>query len=350
MRLLRQSVFITVLILFNITLLLAQKSTARFLFWPLSAKYTALGGTGVSYCNDSFAGYYNPAGFAFSKFSASGAVVGPYHAYLNTRTIQYSSSIYTSIGAIGFTLTEFWKERQMIMDESGTELGLDGDDFDLFNPTHWEAKLSCAAKINKNIAFGTNISLLHVKLTEAPLGAEKGKADTYTVLFGAGVMFRNLFKHWTYRPGWKHQSAFLNNLTDEPISSGLNIGISFKNLGPNIIYIDEAQSDPPPSLLTAGFSYWPIASEFFSFMMACDFESYIYDSSTLNYIHMGGELLFGQEIALRTGYYLDTEEPKTSFVSYGFGLRFLDMWLNFAWYKKDIMYGIHIDAIYKMEF
>ena len=331
----------------------AQNSTARFLLWPPSAKYSAMGGVGASFCEDAFACHYNPAGIAFSKFTAAESFVQPYRFFENTALYYSATSININrIGAFGLTLYEYWSDRQLITDETGATVGVENSFSPaelFFNPQHWEAKFSYATLIKKNFAVGLNISLLRIRLSGTEVGSERGTGKLFTAMFGGGIMVKNLFPELTYKPKNSINNSFVSKFASNIDRTGFNFGLSLLNAGAKIMYIDAAQKDNLPTLLTTGFSYWPIFSDLYSIMVACEFEKQIHEPSTIDYIHLGNEILLMKILSLRNGFYLDTFEPNTSFYTYGIGINLKNFSLNIARYKKSLLHTWHFDITFSKE-
>lgn len=327
--------------------LFAQTSTARFLLWPLSAKYTAMGGTGVSYCDDAFANFYNPAGIAFAKYSATATFVQPYRFFPNTAQLYQSFSYnIKNIVSISSSLLEYLVTRQLVtLEDSPDPVGED-----INNPFHYEVKISAAVLIKKKFAIGLSISRLMIQLSERGAGTESGNGKTGTVLFGFGVMARDLFTSLSYQPEVSTNHWIAKLSANQKRHAGFSFGTSFTNAGPNISYIDAAQSDPPPTVRSFGFSYWPLSSDMYSIMMSGELEKQIFEASDFDYLHVGGELVLMRILSIRGGYYKDTYGTETSFATFGFGINIKYFSLNVARYQKTLLPTWHFDLIFQRSY
>lgn len=311
-----------------------------------------MGGVGTAIVDNSFAVYYNPAGLGFSRgIGLLGSFVKPFSFFDNT--IHSLSAISASIqdfGTFAISANRIWRERQAITDETGPDLlGIDGEEFNFLKSTHWEVKLSYATTITRNIAVGLNVSLLRIKLSNIGAGAERGDGKTYAALFGGGLLIKNIFPAATLKPKQTHQSNFLKRHADNRDYQGFSVGVSILNAGPKIAFIDNAQKDDPPTLVSLGLAYWPVSSDIYSLMLAADFEKQVFESSTLDYIHLGNEVRILNFFSGRTGYFLDTNEPHTSYFTFGGGIHFKYFSFNVARYKRSLLATWHFDGTISVE-
>jgi len=308
-----------------------------------------MGGVGAALVDNSFAVYYNPAALAFSTgIDLIGSFVKPFSFFDNTiHSLSGISIPIKDFGTLAISANRFWRERQAITEETGPDmLGIDGEKFNFFKSTHWEVKLSYATLINKNLSVGLNLSLLRIKLADIGVGAERGVGKTNAALFGGGFLIKNIFPNTTFNPQQKQGGNFFGKNLD--IHQGFSIGFSILNAGPKITFINDSQKDNPPTLASLGFAYWPVSSEAYSLMVSTDFEKQIFESSTLDYIHLGSEfryLLF----SIRGGYFLDTNAPSTSYFTYGGGIYFKYLTFNVARYKRSLLSTWHFDGTLSLE-
>ena len=327
----------------------AQTSTARFLYLSPSAEATALGGAGVSIANNSFAAYYNPASFAFTKTQGlSASFMKPFSPFKNT-SMGTISAFYPieSAGTIALTFNSFWNENQIRTSSNDpSPIGEIRDSPALFKPTNYQIKISYANKIEENVAFGFSASYLHIVLANKPTEQEVGSGITSTMLFDGGLLITDLFINSTYSPDSK------TNISSsvENIRPGCSIGFSILNLGPKISFIDNAQSDPPPAFALLGISYTPIYWEPMSSRISLDIEKRIYDSNELDFVHLGGEFLVYKFISLRLGFSANLIREDNSFFTYGFGFNYKFISVNVSSYKKYAVPTWQFDAKIFQEF
>ncbi|KAA3610946.1 MAG: hypothetical protein DWQ05_20875 [Calditrichaeota bacterium] len=326
----------------------AQNATARFLFWQPSARSIALGGAGVAIVDNSFASYYNPAllGVQSTHYQATGSFGRPYPFMPNT---VYSFTGVTipipNIGVLALSTNRYWIEGQAITSEhSPIPTGISREKNDFINPSHWDAKLSFGTKLNENMVVGASTTFQKIMLFDYLNNtSQKGDGKSNTMLFSAGFLYHNLFPQITVTGSTP--ASFQNH----DLKNGLSIGLAMHNLGPKIQFIDKRQNDNPPTYLTLGFGYTPYISKNASLTLLTDFEKQFFNDATLDYIHLGQELLIMDMITIRAGYFLDTFEPHTSYKTIGAGLQTKYFSINLARYNRGLQPAWHFDASLSME-
>ncbi len=331
----------------------AVNSTARYLLWQPSARAIAMGGAGNTVSNGVFATFYNPASLAFlKKFHYSSSYGKPIPFLTHTaHALDAVSYSFDKIGTIGFTYNRYWQEAQLLTNESGPEgLGGTGYAYNYWQPSHWQLKLSYAALLSKNLAFGISSSVLRIKLSSIGAGREMGSGETWAFLFDGGLLYRNILTKSTWHPKYDHQYEMFKKWAPPKPDNGMAIGISISNAGMGIAYIDERQKDNPPTIATLGLSYCPISSPLISLLIAADFDKEIFEESTLDYIHMGNEIRFLDVFAVQTGYFLDTFEPNTSYFTWGLGFvsKYASVYL--ARFKRAYLPSTYLDFNLSLEF
>ena len=329
----------------SLSSLSGQTTTARFLLWHPSARSIALGGAGAATTNGAFSVFYNPAGLAFAKrFSIVGSLGRPVPFFDNTYHFFSAVSLHGNAGTIAISTNQFWRERQVRTAEFGGDLGLMGEEFDYFKPMHWEAKISIAALLSNNSSFGFNLSVLRIKLSSLGASAEGGSGKRVTGLFGCGFLVNNIFPGATFQFNRTFRSGLAKVSFRRQPSEGFSIGGSIINVGPKIMFIDADQSDQPPTIATLGIAYLPLAMNVLKILLTADFEKQIHESSKLDYIHLGNEIIIANTFSIRRGYFLDTYGPKNSYNTWGFGLSYRFLNLDVARYKQFILPTWRVDC------
>jgi hypothetical protein len=104
-----------------------------------------------------------------------------------------------------------------------------------------------------------------------------------------------------------------------------------QNLGPNIAYIDEDQSDPLGRNLKIGVSYTPFENEAHRVLLAADANRYLLPGEKIGVSvwNVGVEYEFNRLIALRTGYISDPVGTITDF-TYGLGIAYKGVRFDYA--------------------
>lgn len=348
---LRLSILITVLLLiWPLVHLYSQSSTARFMLWHPSARAVAMGGTSTALDDNAFAVFYNPAALPSDKYSFVGSYVEPFPFLESTiHSLTAFSMPINGFGILGISANRFWKESQAFTNEVGDIMGGDLEKPDFLKATHWEIKLTYATALSKNISFGINLSYLRIKLSEATVGQEKGEGKTSTLLYGGGILFKNILNGATLKLNNEPENDFLRKYADNREFSGFSIGMSILNAGSKIKYVDYDQGDKPPTIFSIGFAYWPISSSSIDILISTDFEKEVHESSTLDYIHYGGEIRLINLLALRAGYFSDVSDPKTSYYTCGAGILLKFLSLNVARYERAYLPTWHFDATLALE-
>ncbi|MBC8215345.1 MAG: PorV/PorQ family protein [Candidatus Marinimicrobia bacterium] len=318
----------------------AQNTTARFLLWHPSARSISLGGCGVALIDNNFSTFYNPSGLAFSKgINIVSSYGKPYPFFDNTQHLYSTISMPFVFGALGISINQIWREPQQ-----NNLMKLFGNDKGVFNPLHWQVKLSFATLLKHNVAFGLNLNLLRIKLSKFGAGSEKGLGQSTTALFDFGFLIRNLLTGATLISEQSQSSAFLNRFRKRIETKGLAVGLALSNAGQKIMFIDGDQKDRPPTMITLGLAYYPIVLINSSLLLTIDFEKQVFETSNLDYIHIGNEIGFLNILTFRSGYFLDTDKPFTSYFSWGAGINLKFISLNFVRYEMSLAPTWHFDA------
>ena len=170
----------------------AQENTAgRFLYVQPSPRANAMGGSAVAMENSSYEGYNNPALLAFSsKFSISGSWQNPlpifdqHHVY-GTASVRINREQAINLSVNIHSVGTFGR-----IYENGTLGGK-------FNSNSSMLSVGYAYLVNSRLSVGTSIGL--VRINAAPTNAGGiGSGSATSVLFNAGVLYRNLMPEATF--------------------------------------------------------------------------------------------------------------------------------------------------------
>ena len=328
----------------------SQNAGARHLLWQPSARSMALGGAGTAITEDGFAVYYNPAGLGFARrVQVAASYVKPFSFLENTRHVLNALTVrLKNFGTIAISANRFWREPLLVTTETGPEpVAIVGSNsFDYFDDYDREVKLSYATLINPHLSIGVNASLLYFKLFD------DGDGSSTSLLLGAGMLVKDLLPSLTFVCTGCSHKGFTERLPfySPKKRAGISLGISVRNIGPKITFVDASQSDSPPSLISLGLGYWSIATPLVGHLITIDFEKQLFETSLFDFIHLGQELLLADLLAIRFGYNWDTAGPRTSYFTSGFGVRFGPLSFNLARYKRDFKTRTHIDGTLSLEF
>jgi hypothetical protein len=172
----------------------------------------------------------------------------------------------------------------------------------------WEASglLSFALPITPNLGVGLTGKFIHADLAPANLTLDQLDGTGSTVAVDAGVL-------WKVPAFWK--------IPDRR----LRLGAALTNLGPDISFIDQEQSDPLPITLRLGTAYTAVANDISNWLLTFDFEQslvWLIDSATdtrrSEIYHVGTEYRYIDLLAGRIGYIYD-EDGDFKDATYGLG-------------------------------
>ncbi|HKK20525.1 MAG TPA: PorV/PorQ family protein, partial [candidate division Zixibacteria bacterium] len=159
---------------------------------------------------------------------------------------------------------------------------------------------SYGGSLTNKLKGGISAKLLYSKLAEQGAGQEKGKGTSTGFALDFGLMY-----HWTPR---------------------LTLGMAVTNLGPDMAYIDAAQSDPLPRNLALGFAYKLLQNDYSHFLVTAEMNKSlvgindgIKEELKQVVFNAGAEFMYANLIAVRGGYIYD-QEGQIKTVTLGIGL------------------------------
>ncbi|MGD8395098.1 MAG: PorV/PorQ family protein [Candidatus Eiseniibacteriota bacterium] len=284
---------------------LAQSSAgAASLQIPPSARANGMGGAHVAVVNDATAMWWNPAALAFMPDRQATLM----HSQLVPSLaddVYYEYFGYTSniegLGSIGASIVYLTYGKNVATDFSGNVIGE-------FTSFEIAPSFGLGTKITENISIGANVKFVWVDLAPAAVtrDGEDGRGTTFAV---DGAV---LWKIPRYR---------------------VNAGLNFQNIGPNLAFIDEDQSDPLPRNLKFGLAWWAIANEQQSLILTGDLNKPFVAVDDGPILNVGTEYNFGRYLTGRLGYvyegWFQAIEP-ISGPSFGFGLRYKSFSFDYA--------------------
>ncbi|TVR15344.1 MAG: hypothetical protein EA391_10885 [Balneolaceae bacterium] len=196
------------------------------------SRATGMGNTGVAIADNASAIFWNPAGLAFQNQSQISLTHANWLPAFNADLFyDYLVGTYyvEGIGTIGGHITFLNLGEQTRTDETGLELGR-------FNSFEISAGLSYGFRISDNFAVGTGLRYIYSSLADGSVsGQDISPGSSIAVDLSA------LYK--------------TNPFTVGSRMANFNAGINLSNIGPGIQYTDNAQKDPLPTMLRAGWAY-----------------------------------------------------------------------------------------------
>ncbi len=320
-----------------------------------------MGNTGVALADNAAALFWNPAGLAFQRGSQVSIThsnwlpnfnVGLFYDYLVGKTYI------DGIGTVGAHITYLNLGEQFQTAESSSEV------INRFRSYELAAGLSYGFEINKNFAVGTGFRYIYSSLADGVVGGAAGAVGAQEINPGSSVGV---------------DLAFLYRTDDFNLGSRraqFSFGTNLSNIGPGIQYTDNAQKDPLPTVLRAGFAFNMDLDEdgFNTITVATDvskimarqevvvengdttgfravspiesiFKSWdtftrptgLGDLAEMNLLQqlmigVGAEYWYNQQFALRTGYYYeDPNNGDRKFLTFGAGLRYDFFGVDFSY-------------------
>lgn len=191
-----------------------------------------MGNTGVAIANNASAIFWNPAGLAFQNQNQLSITHANWLPAFNADLFyDYLVGTYfiEGIGMIGGHITFLNLGEQLRTDETGLELGR-------FNSYEITAGLSYGFQLSENFALGTGLRYIYSSLADGSVSGQQINPGS-----SVGLDLAALYKSDPFTVANRQAS--------------INAGINLSNIGPGIQYTDNAQRDPLPTVLRAGWAY-----------------------------------------------------------------------------------------------
>ena len=266
------------------------------------ARADGMGRAGVAVAEDANAMWWNVAGLAFVRghqvAATYTALVPDLADDVNFSYLSYIQRV-EGLGGIGasFGYLSYGKS---------TATDIDGNDIGEFKSYELAPAIAYGTDLVPNMGFGVALKLVRVDLAPAfvSLDGRAGRGTTFAADFG-----------WLYKmPKMK-----------------TSLGATLSNIGPNIAYIDQDQSDPLGRNVRVGAAYRPVETNVHRLLVAVDATRYLLPGRTLavDVWDAGIEYEFNRLLALRFGYISDPIGTITD-VTYGFGVGYKGFHFDFA--------------------
>lgn len=219
---------------FPVSALFAQVGITAVPFLQIEpdSRATGMGNTGVAIADNASAIFWNPAGLAFQNQSQISLTHANWLPAFNADLFyDYLVGTYhiDGVGTIGGHITFLNLGEQTRTDETGLELGR-------FNSFEISAGLSYGFRLSDTFALGTGLRYIYSSLADGSVSGQD-----ITPGSSIGVDFAGLYR----------SNPFLVGSREAVFSAGFNLA----NIGPGIQYTDNAQKDPLPTTLRAGWAY-----------------------------------------------------------------------------------------------
>jgi hypothetical protein len=251
--------------------------------------------------NDANAIWWNTGAMAFARGRDVTLMYAPLVPDLSN-DVNYSNLSYmqhSDIGGLGLSLAYLNYGKSEATDADGNTVGE-------FTSYELVPALAYGTDIGQNFGVGIALKLIHVDLAPAnvTLDQKAGTGTSFAADFGT-----------LYRvPSWK-----------------ASFGATLNNIGPDIAYIDQDQSDPLGRNIRIGAAYSPIETDIHRVIVAADATRFLLPDRTyaIDVWDVGGEYTFNNLISLRAGYISDPVGTITSY-TVGFGLAYKGLSFDYA--------------------
>jgi hypothetical protein len=208
------------------------------------------------------------------------------------------------VGSVGASIVFLSYGTILYTDEGGATIG-EG------HPLELAFALSYGTSLTSNLKWGLTGKFVHSRLSDIGAGAEKGEGIASAFALDMGILYK--------------------------ITERAQFGAAITNIGPNITYIDKAQSDPLPRNLGVGISYKVLNSTYNRLIIQGELNKILVNlnhgfGKELEYAirHIGAEYVYANLIALRAGYKYD-KEGQVKHLTFGAGLQLAGGRLDFAY-------------------
>lgn len=357
-----------------------SEAAVIFLLIEPGSRAGAMGQAYVAQANDGFASYWNPGALAFNRKSQVASMYSNWFGevfndmyYFHLAGNKYSEDL----GNIGFNFTYMTYGEQERTDE-------DGDVLETFQSYDVALATTYSYQLSQNTGIGLTFKFVLSDLAPEGQGEteadERGQGMSYAFDFGVkhkSVDFGqilvspyngalSLYNGIASLAGFNKASLSKYSILVEKLDFGLNL----QNVGPNMTYIDESQSDPMPMNWRMGFSYRALESQYNKLTINADMNKLLANddpiykriftawtddfnkrieegeevddfASIQNFINsieireiiwcLGAEYVYLDLLSLRTGYYADREGEVTGF-AFGAGIHYT--------FNKEYLVGI----------
>ncbi len=276
----------------------AEAGAQSLLIAP-GARADGMGRAHVAVANDANAIWWNPGGLAFTT--------GHDISSMYTRLVPdlapdvfFSYTAYTQHvegwGGLGFSLG-------YLSYGTSTATDVDGNDLGTFTSYELAPTVAYGTELMKDMGFGVALKLVRVDLAPADKTQDRAAGRGTTFAADIGGLYR--------LPQYKS-----------------SVGLVIQNLGPNIAYIDQDQSDPLGRNAKLGVAVTPFENETYRVLLAADVnKSLLPHGAWIE--NGGGEFEFNRLLALRAGYVYDPRGTVKD-LTYGLGLNYRGIRIDYA--------------------
>jgi hypothetical protein len=267
---------------------------------PPGARANGVGEAFVAIANDATAAWWNVGGLAFvadqNLALMHSQLVPDLASDVYYEFLGYSHQL-KDLGTIGLSVVYLTYGESVATNTQGIQQGT-------FKSWETSVLLSFAMPITSNIGLGLTGKYIHADYAPADLTLDQVDGTGSTVAVDAGLL-------------WK-------------ASGRLNLGLALTNVGPDIAFIDQEQSDPLPITLRVGTAYTAVSNAVSNWLLTFDLEQSLVwlidenvDTRRSEIYHVGTEYRYANLLAGRLGYVYD-EDGDFNAATYGLGFIYKD--------------------------
>jgi hypothetical protein len=297
-----------------------SQGSLLFLTFEPGARANGMGRAYSAVADDAYAQWWNPGATAFNRQTQ---LAGTHIPWLQGAGTGFDDMFYEflgwnqyfeGIGNMGVHLTLLDAGSQMQMDEQGNQLG-EFHSFDFAGSFGYSYEV-----IPKSLGVGGNFKLIYSYLGPGT-GNTEDEGSAFSFAFDLGAKYKNM--------GLK----------------GLDGSLVIQNIGPNVTYVDQSQSDPLPMTVRLGAAYHVFDTPMNKMVVSAEASKILANEDGLltrfvtgwenfdeTIYGMGGEYTYLDLISLRGGYFVDSAGEIVG-PSFGVGLQ----------YKFDQRYKLSAD-------
>ena len=269
-----------------------SEAAVMFLLIEPSARTGGMGQAYVAQTDDAFAGYWNTGAMAFNRKKQFGSMFSNWFSKLFNDMYYFhlaGNNYIEDLGNVGFAATYMTYGKQDQLDEDQNLIS-----------TFESYDLSIAVTYGYQVSQRTGVGLAF-KFILSDLAPALDNNQTEIGVKGTGMSY-------AFDLGVKHKSVDFGQILVSPYNGvlylyngiaslggfnkaelsdysilvdKLDFGLNYQNIGPNITYINESQSDPLPMNLRMGFSYRVLESKYNKFFINADMNKLLANSDPI---------------------------------------------------------------------
>ncbi|MFQ5598970.1 MAG: PorV/PorQ family protein [Candidatus Krumholzibacteriia bacterium] len=299
---------------FSSTASAGDGSGAISLTIPPNVRGEAMGGLYISETRDYSTRWGNPAALAFINKPILGLMYSKLVPDLADDVFYFYGGWVvptTSVGTVQLDLTYLSYGESEAIDSDNNSLGT-------FSSYEVSPAVGLGFKFLPHVGLGVAVKYVRVDLApESVIPDPSGSGS------GSGTS-------WAFDLGGLYSQ------------NRLRIAAVVANLGPDIAFIDNEQSDPMPRTLRLGGMYDVFANEVGEVRFGVEWERSLVTFKTASLLHVGGEFVYAGAFAVRAGY-VDDKDGDIRSATGGFGFQ----WNNAAFEYANVPQATDLNRVHR---